>query len=290
MLVNKLNWTSVPAAPPELLDQLNRQMSDFYATFNQRKDYQNINDDLHAEGHPNNVLAEKIAKYIVNGKFAKVLEVGCGSGKIFGHLLEEGFRGSYKGMEMAEYVIQTNRDRYPQAEWETGSIYDLEKKSELYDCCFAFYVLEHLIYPDRGLAAMLRSVKPGGELILLFPDFVFSGIVPSQKIGISYGLGAKEKLKKGKLIDAVVSYWEAASMRKTLKKINEVYGDFVINYKPYCLDPECKHLIPDFDAVYLGSKQEVEKWAKAQGHEVSYPLGKEGYMARNAYLTIKKKA
>ncbi len=289
MLVNKLNWVSSPAASPEVLKTLNSRMAEFYSSLNDRPDYQKLNDDLHdVESHPNNKLAEQIALYIIAKGFKKVLEVGCGSGRIYQHLVRHGFEGSYTGVEMADYVIEANKTKFPAATWKTGSVYDLEQWSDSYDCCFCFYVLEHLIYPDKALTVMMERVRVGGTLILLFPDVRSSGIVPSQKIGLSYGAGAKDKLKKGKVIDAVVSFWEAKVMRNKLRKINQLYGDFVINLTPYCLDKDCREMLPDFDAIYLGSKEEIERWASERGYGVTFPLGKEGLMARNAYVAILK--
>ena len=289
MLVNKLNWVSSLTAPPEVLDRLNQRMSKFYSSLDERPDYQRLNDDLHdVASHPNNKLAEQVALYLISRGFKDVLEVGCGSGRIYGHLKDHGFKGSYTGVEMADYVIAGNRERYPDARWQAGSVYDLEKWTDTVDCCFCFYVLEHLIYPERGLSAMMGRVRTGGSLVLLFPDSSSSGIVPSQKIGLRYGPGAKDKLKKGQLLDAMISLVEGRMMRRRLKKINELYGDFVINTTPYCLDKECKGMTPDFDAIYLGGKEEIERWARKKGYGVSYPLGKEGLMARNAYIAVSK--
>jgi 2-polyprenyl-3-methyl-5-hydroxy-6-metoxy-1,4-benzoquinol methylase len=289
MIVNKLNWISSPKASPDLLKRLDSELSGFYATFNQRRDYQDLNDDLHETAfHPNNTLADKLATHLIASGSQNILEVGCGSGKIYERLQKLAFTGRYTGIEMADYVIQKNKAAYPAATWKVGSVYDVGQEPDTYDCCFAFFVLEHLIYPHKGLAAMLKSVRPGGSLILVFPDVRSSGIVASQKIGRHYGLGAKEKLKKGMIADAVISYWESRTMRKRLKKLNEHYGDFVINYTPYCLDKDCNQILPDFDAVYLASKEEVEKWATTQGCQVSYPSGTSDYLYRNAYMSILK--
>ena len=289
MIVNKLNWVSSPKADSELLKRLDSDLSDFYATFNQRRDYQDLNDEIHETAfHPNNILADKLANYIIANGCKNILEIGCGSGKIYEHLQKLGFTGRYTGIEMADYVIQKNRVAYPDATWNVGSVYDVGREPDAYDCCFAFFVLEHLIYPDKGLAAMLAAVKPGGYLILVFPDVRSSGIVASQKIGRQYGLGAKEKFKKGMIADAIISYWESRTMRKKLKNLNELYGEFVINYTPYCLDKGCDRILPDFDAVYLASKEEVAKWAESRECKVIYPSGTDDYLYRNAYMSIVK--
>jgi ubiquinone/menaquinone biosynthesis C-methylase UbiE len=50
-----------------------------------------------------------------------ILEVGCGSGRIYEHLRAEGLRARYTGFEMADYVISDNRKRFPEAQWMTGN-------------------------------------------------------------------------------------------------------------------------------------------------------------------------
>ncbi len=32
--------------------------------------------------------------------------------------------------------------------------------------------------------------------------------------------------------------------------------------------------MPDYDAVYLASKVDIEEWAKGRGYRVEYPLGR----------------
>jgi hypothetical protein len=47
-------------------------------------------------------------------------------------------------------------------------------------------------------------------------------------------------------------------------------------------------LIPDVDAVYLSNKIEIEQWTKSQKHEIYYPYGKEGLLASQCFIAIKK--
>jgi ubiquinone/menaquinone biosynthesis C-methylase UbiE len=288
MLVNTLNWISSKKASPDLLRQLDGRMADFYSSFEKRNDYQKLNDETHEVFDSNNRLAKQIAALVVEQGSQNVLEIGCGSGKIYGHLLNAGFNRSYTGVEMAPYVIEANQQKFPLAQWKAGSVYDLEHQSAGYDCCIAFFVLEHLIYPERALNAMLKVLEPGGSLILVFPDFTCSGIVPSQKIGRKSGGGAKSKLLKGNIVDAFISLVEGSMMRRTLKKINAIYGGFVINTNPFCLDQDCTVLLPDMDAIYIGSKAEVAQWAEEQGCQVEYPAGRDGLFSKIAFMLIRK--
>jgi SAM-dependent methyltransferase len=289
MLVNKLNWVSGQKASAKEFEDLNQKMGEFYRNMSSRQEYQDLNDVLHASGEDaTNHLAEMVTSYILDKGFKTVLEVGCGSGKIFGRLKARGFQGSYSGFEMAQEVIDGNKERYPEAHWEAGSVYDKCNQPEAFDCCVAFFVLEHLIYPEKALNLMLGTVKKGGALILVCPDFSESGVLPSQKVGLKYSMGAKEKLKKGQLADAVVSFLEARDVRSKLSRVNQHYGPFVINLNPFCLSKECRELAPDMDAVYIANKNEIEAWAKAGNNTVEYPFGRDGSFASITFLVVRK--
>lgn len=289
MLVNKLQWASGQRAPAKVFEELNEKMGEFYRNMSSRKEYQDLNDVLHATtDNATNHLAEMVAGYIMRNNFKSVLEVGCGSGKIYERLKALGFQGSYSGFEMAQEVIDGNKKKFPEAHWEAGSVYDKCNAREAYDCCVAFFVLEHLIYPERALNLMLATVKKGGGLILVCPDFSQSGVLPSQKVGLRYSMGAKEKLKKFKLADAVVSFLEARTVRSKLSRVNREFGPFVINLNPFCLNPECTLLTPDMDAVYVANKNEIEAWARAGKNEVEYPFGRDGSFSNITFLVVRK--
>jgi len=289
MIINKLHWVSSSKASKDELESLNKKMSDFYSNMSFRQAYQELNDNTHESlGDPTNILAAHVSDYIIKNNYKSVLEIGCGSGKIFSILKGKGFKGSYTGIEMALPVIENNRSRFPEAHWEVGSVYDNCNYQEEFDCCIAFFVLEHLIYPELALQKMLRSVRPGGGLILVFPDFSASGIFPSQKVGWDSQKSTKSKLKGLKIADAVVSYLEGKILKKSLKTVNEQFGSFVINTNPFCLSSECKQLIPDVDAVYLCNKNEIEVWAKSLGHTFAYPFGTNGMHDTQRLLVINK--
>jgi SAM-dependent methyltransferase len=289
MIINNLHWVSSSKASRESLDNLNMRMSEFYSSMTFRQSYQEMIDNAHEMSNdPTNLLAAHVSDYIIDNKYKNVLEIGCGSGKIYLILLDKGYKGSYTGIEMALPVIEKLRLRFPEAHWEVGSVYDKCSYQEEFDCCIAFFVLEHLIYPELALQKMLKAVKPGGALILVFPDFSSSGIFPSQKLGWDMQKSTKNKLKRLKIADAVVSYLEGRMLRKNLKAVNEKFGSFVINMNPFCLSVDCKFLIPDVDAVYLSNKKELELWAKTLEHTVTYPFGTNGMLNTQSFLVINK--
>ncbi|MGN6492507.1 MAG: class I SAM-dependent methyltransferase [Agriterribacter sp.] len=289
MIVNKLNWYSSEALSNQQLKDLDRRMSEFYSSIEKRFQYQSMIDDVHQNAaDPTSEIADHVITFILENKVQNLIEIGCGSGKIYDKLIKRGFSGNYTGVEMAEYVIEENKRKYPSAQWQTASAYNFIQSNNSYDCCLAFYVMEHLVYPLRALTQMTAGLKTNGKLVLVFPDFCSTGIVPSQKIGFNYGKGAKEKIKKRLYLDALVSFFEGWQMRKKLKHLNNIYGPFVLNIDPYCLKNPDQRLIPDIDAVYLANKIEIKKWAEANFMTVSFPKGTEGLFEKNGFVSITK--
>jgi hypothetical protein len=93
------------------------------------------------------------------------------------------------------------------------------------------------------------------------------------------------KLKKGLFMDAIIGYIEGREVAGKLRKVNEKFGDFVINLEPYCLS--ATRIFPDVDAVYISNKDEIEKWAVKKGLSVSFPYGKESAYNINGFIVIK---
>lgn len=96
---------------------------------------------------------------VLNGNPKFVLEVGCGSGRIYSRLVNDGFTGVYTGVEMAVDVINTNKNVYPNAYWIVGTGYKLPVKSQSQDCVFSYYVLEHCAFPKLLFDELLSVVR-----------------------------------------------------------------------------------------------------------------------------------
>jgi SAM-dependent methyltransferase len=281
----RFEWVSSsdPGAQSRL-EHLSTAMRRFYGQQITREAYQVM---LDAPESAQPEVEGALRRAILRDPGETILEVGCGSGRVYERLRSEGLRARYTGVELADHVIAENRARFPEAQWITGNGYELPVAPETQDCIFAYYVLEHCVYPERFLRGLLAALKPGGRLLLTFPDMPESRIFGSQALGLDRST-AKEHLRRGRLLHAVVRLWDTrVRLPRALRRATRSVGPFPVNLLPECLEAGIEPQ-PDFDAVYLASRREVEAWATAHSHRVSYPAGQKGQLCVNALIEITK--
>lgn len=270
------NWTS--------LKMLSNAMERFYSQPATREIYQRMVD---AEDSAQPLIEGALRQAILNTSPSTVLEVGCGSGRIYHRLREQGYRGAYTGIDLAPEVIAKNQQRFPEATWICGSAYELPLADDSQDCVFAYYVLEHCVFPERFLESLLRVVKPGGLLLLVFPDFTVTGLFGSQALGLSEGR-AREHIARGRILHTLVQLYDSRiRLPRALRRARDKVGPFPVNLRPKCLNPGVK-IEPDVDAVYIASRREIVEWANRQGLEISFPGGEEGIFHSNVFIQLKK--
>lgn len=101
---------------------------------------------------------------------ARAIEIGCGEGYSTQRLGT--FLPANVALEASEYVahqIPFAKENNPGLEVTQESIYELKHKHSSFDLVFLLEVLEHLDYPDKGLAELRRVTKDDGYLILGVP-------------------------------------------------------------------------------------------------------------------------
>jgi SAM-dependent methyltransferase len=67
---------------------------------------------------------------------ATVLDVGCGMGDFFGWLKDRGVNVKYTGIDITPKMIETARERFPEAQFEVKSVHEIEP-SNAYDYAIA---------------------------------------------------------------------------------------------------------------------------------------------------------
>ena len=101
-----------------------------------------------------------------------VLEVGCGEGVNLDVLAGPGLR--CVGCDVAHLPLRMAMERAPGDGSRTYLQANGERlpfRSRSFDAVLAISVLEHLVEPERALAAMIDVLRPGGSLLLLSPQY-----------------------------------------------------------------------------------------------------------------------
>jgi SAM-dependent methyltransferase len=246
------------------LSKLSAAMDEFYGNVATRVAYQGMIDS-EAAAQPQ--TEHTVCEAILCVKPSSVLEIGCGSGRIYERLKQMGLNARYTGVEISREVIASNAILFPEADWLCGDGYKPPVGANSYDCVIAYYVLEHCVYPRSFLEAMLLLVKPGGSLFLVFPDMVAAGLFPSQALGWD-DRSAGLHLREGRFFHAVIRTLDSRMrLPLALRRASRRPGRFLVNLQPRCLEPKAS-LRPDVDAVYLASAREVEEWVISKGCSV----------------------
>jgi ubiquinone/menaquinone biosynthesis C-methylase UbiE/GT2 family glycosyltransferase len=282
----KFQWVPSVDANNLKLQVLQYRMQDFYSSLETRNDYQEMIDSNNEDLSANPVFRELI-NAIDMSQESKILEIGCGTGKLY-YALNLSAKSNYYGVEVSKDIIESNISRFPEANWICSQVYSLPFEDAFFNNVVSFYVIEHLVFPAQGLAEMMRVVKTGGSMLLIFPDFIETKRLPSQTLGLSgYGT-AKEKIKGGRIIDSLITLYDSRyRLKMALKSIKENTGNFLVNVNPKCLQSAMK-TEADFDAIYIASKAELSQWAKSNNYRIEFPAGVNGIFREHAFVRIWK--
>jgi SAM-dependent methyltransferase len=286
----KFEWLSSndPANASALITLQNR-MSAFYSSQATRAKYQQLI-SVSNSAVPDDPVTQAFLDWFKQNSFSNIVEIGCGNGRIWNFLQQHVKAGCYTGIEVDEVSIQQNAVRWPDQNWIQADAYAIPVADSSVDLLMSFYVLEHLVHPVRALESMYRKLMQGGYLLLVFPDFTVTGRFPSQHLGLGVRISAKEKLRKGRIWDAILSVYDSRiRLQKALAAVRSKPGDFVVNANPVCLADVHGQVWPDYDAVYVASKVEVQHWFQQRGAIVTYPFGIQHPFDEHTFMLVEKR-
>jgi SAM-dependent methyltransferase len=123
-------------------------------------------------------LADLCALYL-DGPRADMLEVGCGTGRVYGSLVPRVLPNErYTGVDVSEEMLAIARRNHPQGRFLKGDGYGLAFDDDAFDVAAAFEVLGHL--PDVApFVRELMRVSRGAALFTIWP--CAEGVVESSR-------------------------------------------------------------------------------------------------------------
>ncbi|GAA2440093.1 methyltransferase domain-containing protein [Actinomadura vinacea] len=110
---------------------------------------------------------------------SRVLEAGCGVGAQTVHLVASSpgmhltsVDISEESLAQARARVRAHSDAHTSArvQWHRADLFDLPFADGSFDHLFVCFVLEHLRYPLKALAALRRVLKPGGTITVIEGD------------------------------------------------------------------------------------------------------------------------
>lgn len=110
----------------------------------------------------------EIEQLLPSGHGLKLLDAGCGQGHFLQRVRERGWQ--LFGVEMVESNVAAARNRLPEATIEVGDLTKLPFADGTFDVVVCTEVIEHVPQYQAALSELKRVLKPGGSLILTFPN------------------------------------------------------------------------------------------------------------------------
>ncbi|MBK8742600.1 MAG: class I SAM-dependent methyltransferase [Betaproteobacteria bacterium] len=112
------------------------------------------------------------------------MDVGCAQGTLALVLGERGHRVT--AVDLREEFLEYARSRYTHGDvrFRSGNILE-DGVDGSYDLIFANQIIEHLVYPGRLLQRLMRSLRPGGRLVVTTPncDYVRNSLPSFRELG-----------------------------------------------------------------------------------------------------------
>lgn len=99
-----------------------------------------------------------------------VLDVGCGNGRHYELISPV---AQYIGVDISKNLVEKARQSFPEGEFQTGNVLNLQFQSNFFDTVYGIALLHHIPSKKmrkKSLQEMHRVLKPKGKLVLTVWD------------------------------------------------------------------------------------------------------------------------
>lgn len=127
--------------------------------------YNKWSETYHIEANPIKLLSDEfIMECLPSLDGKRVLDAGCGTGKICQGVVERG-AAFVKGIDLSPKMIAEAKKNCPTAEFDTGDL-SVKAIDEKFDVVICGLVLGHINSLESALTNLTGSLKNGGHLII----------------------------------------------------------------------------------------------------------------------------
>lgn len=124
-----------------------------------------------AQGKQAPDFLEKIIEFCPDIKNAKILDVGCGPGRLVKPLKDGGY--NIVGIEYDAALVALGNAWVGDEAISQGSAYELPYPNNSFDVIVGHDLLEHLPYPNKAYHEMVRVCKPNGHIYIVSPNRIY---------------------------------------------------------------------------------------------------------------------
>lgn len=94
----------------------------------------------------------------------KVLDIGCGSGRIIADLRK--FGATVIAADISEAMVLSTKKKFPDIEVVISDVSNMPFENDSFDFVIATFLIVHLKFLEPAFDEIYRVLKPGGSLIL----------------------------------------------------------------------------------------------------------------------------
>ncbi len=111
-----------------------------------------------------------LSKIIPQNQKIKILDYGCGTGKIFKELMQMNPQSTISGTDISEFALKKIEKRFPKNRFYLVSDgTKIPLKNSTFDFIAALDVIEHIVHTDLILDEFYRILAPKGKLLISTP-------------------------------------------------------------------------------------------------------------------------
>ena len=207
----------VTSSPPDPLDF--RSVRHAYDTV--AEDYATYLPDTRAEAPLDLAMIDAFAEAATSGDDARVLDAGCGAGRMSRYLAERGCR--VEGVDLSSSMVAMARRDHRDLVFTVGSLTDLSYPDDQFAGVMLWYSIIHT--PPAGQALIFaeaaRVLRPSGHVLVGFQ----SGDGTRDVSGAYRNFGHEIQLERHLYTaDQVASQIEAAGLREVCRLVRRAQG------------------------------------------------------------------